>query len=316
VTSPSEAPGADPFRHQAFLYADEADYLAGTVPFVEEGLDAGEPVLVVVPQERLELLRTALPTTHPLLQMADMRLLGHNPARLIPAWTDFARPLLAEGRSTRAVGEPVWSERTADELAECAWHETLLNLAFSDAAGFSLLCPYDTFALDPAVIEGTHGSHPHMSGADQSDGNPAYLDTVPDFLDGPMSPVPEGVEWTAFDGSGHVELRARTREVAVAAGLDPQTVDDAVLAVNEAVANTVRHGGGRGQLRTWIDRGAFVCEIRDAGRIDDPLVGRRRPVIGQAGGRGLWLMTQICDLVQIRRVKGGQVVRIRLSDPS
>jgi anti-sigma regulatory factor (Ser/Thr protein kinase) len=316
VSSPPEAPpAADPFRHQAFLYANEADYLAGAVPFVEEGLAAGEPVLVVVPQERLELLRSALPTAHPLLQMADMRLLGHNPARLIPVWTDFARPLLAEGRSTRGIGEPVWSERSADELAECAWHETLLNLAFSDAAGFSLLCPYDTFALDPAVIAGAHGSHPHVSGAHESDANPSYLDTVPDCLDGPLSPVPEGIEWIAFDGSGHVELRARTRAAAVAAGLDAQTVEDAVVAVNEAVGNAVRHGGGRGQLRTWNDHGALVCEIRDTGRIEDPLVGRRRPVIGQAGGRGLWLMTQICDLVQIRRVDGGQVVRIRLSDP-
>jgi anti-sigma regulatory factor (Ser/Thr protein kinase) len=315
VTSLSEAPTRDPFRHQAFLYADEAEYLAGTVPFVEAGLDAGEPVLVVVPQERLELLRTALPTTHPLLQMADMRLLGHNPARLIPAWTDFARPLLAEGRSTRAVGEPAWSDRSAEELAECAWHETLLNLAFSDADGFSLLCPYDTFALDPAVIEGTHGSHPHIGGSSESDANPSYLDMVPSYLDAPLSPVPDGVEWIAFDASGHVELRARMRDAAVAAGLDAQTVDDAVLAVNEAVANSVRHGGGRGRLSTWTVRGALVCEIRDSGRIDDPLVGRRRPVIGQAGGRGLWLMTQLCDLVQIRRVDGGQVVRIRLSDP-
>jgi anti-sigma regulatory factor (Ser/Thr protein kinase) len=112
-----------------------------------------------------------------------------------------------------------------------------------------------------------------------------------------------------------VELRARTREAAVATGLDAQTVDDAVLAVNEAVDNAVRHGGGRGQLRSWTDRGTFVCEIRDRGRMGDPLVGRRRPSIGQAGGRGLWLMTQVCDLVQIRRVDGGQVVRLRLSDP-
>jgi anti-sigma regulatory factor (Ser/Thr protein kinase) len=315
VTSTPEAPPSDPFRHEAFLYTDEADYLAGTVPFVEAGLDAGEPVLVVVPQERLELLRTALPTGHPLLQMADMRLLGHNPARLIPAWTDFARPLLAEGRSIRAVGEPAWSERSADELAECAWHETLLNLAFNDAAGFSLLCPYDTLALDPAVIEGTHGSHPHLSGSDQLDTNPSYLEAVPDYLEGPLSPAPEGVEWIDFDASGHVELRARTREAAVATGLDAQTVDDAVLAVNEAIDNAVRHGGGRGQLRSWTDRGTFVCEIRDRGRMGDPLVGRRRPLIGQAGGRGLWLMTQVCDLVQIRQVDGGQVVRLRLSDP-
>ena len=37
----------DPFAHPAFFYRGHAEYLSGTVPFITEGLAAGEPVAVV-----------------------------------------------------------------------------------------------------------------------------------------------------------------------------------------------------------------------------------------------------------------------------
>ena len=36
------------FEHQACLYGDEEEFLAMAVPFVDEGLAAGEPVLAAV----------------------------------------------------------------------------------------------------------------------------------------------------------------------------------------------------------------------------------------------------------------------------
>ena len=56
--------------------------------------------------------------------------------------------------------------------------------------------------------------------------------------------------------------------------------------------------------------GALVVEVRDAGRIADPLVGRQLPSWDAVGGRGLWLANQLCDLVQIRSSDTGTVVRI------
>jgi hypothetical protein len=53
--------------------------------------------------------------------------------------------------------------------------------------------------------------------------------------------------------------------------------------------------------------------VRDAGRIADPLAGRIRPAIEQVNGRGLWLINQLCDLVQVRAVPGGQVLRLHMS---
>ena len=56
-----------------------------------------------------------------------MAVLGHNPARIIPAWRDFAD---AHAGPIRGIGEPIWPGRGADELVECQLHESLLNVAF------------------------------------------------------------------------------------------------------------------------------------------------------------------------------------------
>ena len=99
---------------------------------------------------------------------------------------------------------------------------------------------------------------------------------------------------------------------AAAAGLDAARTADLVLAVDEVATNSLRHGGGRGTLRIWQDADALVCEVRDAGRIEDPLAGRVRPPLDRDGGRGLWLVNQLCDLVQLRTLPTGAVVRLHV----
>jgi anti-sigma regulatory factor (Ser/Thr protein kinase) len=96
------------------------------------------------------------------------------------------------------------------------------------------------------------------------------------------------------------------------AGLSTERTNDLVLAVNEILSNSVRHGGGTGVLRIWQDDGSLVCEIEDGGSIGDPLADRRRPNPNQVGRRGLWMANQLCDLVQIRARPSGSVVRLHM----
>ena len=56
----------------------------------------------------------------------------------------------------------------------------------------------------------------------------------------------------------------------------------------------------------------LAAEVRDHGRIVDPLVGRQRPAPYELGGRGVWLANQLCDLVQVRSSAAGTVVRLRI----
>ena len=102
---------------------------------------------------------------------------------------------------------------------------------------------------------------------------------------------------------------------AAAAGLGPDRTADLVLAVDEIASNSLRHGGGRGTLRIWREDGALVCEVRDAGRIEDPLAGRQRPALDRDGGRGLWRVNQLCDLVQLRSFLDGAAVRVHVYLP-
>jgi anti-sigma regulatory factor (Ser/Thr protein kinase) len=107
-------------------------------------------------------------------------------------------------------------------------------------------------------------------------------------------------------------LRGIVRARARAAGLPPHRVVDLVLAVGEATANTVRHAGGTGTLKIWRDETEIVCEVSDAGRMQDPQAGRRRPAAGTRGGNGLWIIRQACDRVEVTSGDSGTVIRMHM----
>jgi anti-sigma regulatory factor (Ser/Thr protein kinase) len=60
----------------------------------------------------------------------------------------------------------------------------------------------------------------------------------------------------------------------------------------------------------WREPSAAVVEFSDSGRVTDPLTGRLMPPLGQEGGRGVYLVNQLCDLVQLRSSDRGTVVRV------
>src|SRR6185437_16379793 len=93
------------------------------------------------------------------VRFVDIREVGRNPARIIPVWRAFVDELGGDG-PVRGIGEPIWADRTPDELVECHLHESLLNVAFSDDPDFWLVCPYDDLALAPDVIEEMGRTHP------------------------------------------------------------------------------------------------------------------------------------------------------------
>ena len=141
----------DGFRHEALFYSSDAEFIAGTLPFVSEGCEAGEPVLVAARRERLDLLRLALGSHGHAKSVTFLEFdeLGLNPARIIPAWRQFYDECGGANRPIRGIGEPVWADRSRAEVEECRRHEALLNLAFADAEGFWLRCPYDRSTSRP-----------------------------------------------------------------------------------------------------------------------------------------------------------------------
>jgi anti-sigma regulatory factor (Ser/Thr protein kinase) len=310
----SEPVSVTTFRHEALLYSGMEEFLAGTVPFLREGVRRSEPTLVVVSRPKIAALTASLGADAAAVQFMDMAQVGANPAHIIPAWTEFVEKHARAGRPFRGIGEPIYPERAATELVECQRHEALLNVAFDDGPGWWLLCPYDTTALVPGVIDEAHRSHPYVAHdrTHTSSGLYPEVATAGAPFTAPL-PEPHAVRAAlAFNGSGLRPVRRLVSTEAARAGFTSQPIADLVLAVNEVAANSLAHGGGSGTFRVWRDGDVLVCEIRDGGHIDDPLVDRRRPAPGQRSGRGLWLANQLCDLVQLRSSTTGTTVRLHM----
>lgn len=305
------------FRHKALFYDGVDDFVRATLPFVRDGVRAGEPVLVAVEEPKIELLREGLGEDAAGVRFVEMRGLGRNPGCIIPAWREFVAENVGDGRRARGVGEPVWAGRSESEIHECHQHEALLNLAFDGGPAWSLVCPYDTVALPPEVIDVARRTHPIVGERGVTRRSTVYRDPRLDPLGGDLQPPPARREEMAFTVDDLSTVRATALACAQVAGLSAMRAEDLVLAVNELASNSVRHGGGRGILRSWREPDRFVCEVRDPGRIDDPLAGRALPVDGdRQGGHGLWLVNQLCDLVQLRSLRDGTAIRIHMAlDP-
>jgi anti-sigma regulatory factor (Ser/Thr protein kinase) len=309
---PAQAPSA-PFRHHVLCYANgDRGFLDGTLELVRDAVARDAGVLVAVGPARAQTLSEALGNDAACVRFVDMRKLGRNPARIIPAWREFIRESAGTRGDALGIGEPVWPGRSAAELDECARHEALLNLAFDDGPGWQLLCSYDLDGLDDAVIEAARHAHPLLGcdgiGSDNDEHIGAHEPPHP--FAGAL-PAPGGaVKQLAFACGSLARLRRVVCDWATQHALDVERTEELVLAVDELAANSIRHGGGSGTLRCWREGDVLLCEVQDAGSITEPLVGRSRPAAESLSGRGVWLVNQLCDLVQIRSLPGGGVVRV------
>lgn len=79
------------FRHEAVFYSGWDEFVNGTVPFIRQGVAAGEAVLVVESTTKIDMLRMALDANADRVVFADMAEVGANPARIIPAWQEFVQ---------------------------------------------------------------------------------------------------------------------------------------------------------------------------------------------------------------------------------
>ena len=304
----------DAFHHEALFYKGEDGFLRGALPFIAEALAADEPLMIAVSDARTELLKQVLGDDAERVLFVNMRVLGGNPARIVPAWREFVSGHAADGRPARGIGEPVWPGRSDAELGECERHESLLNVAFAEGPDWRLLCPYDLDALDAHAIEAARLTHPSLVHEGVSRRNDAYLPLhhAPGPFHGSL-PEPAGeTEELAFTAMGLGAVRKLVSRRATGADLAEEAREDLVLGINELVTNSVQYGGGGGTLSIWTESDALVCEVRDRGHISDPLAGRLPPPLDQHGGRGLWLVNHLCDLVQTRSSRAGTIVRVHM----
>ncbi|MEU9099571.1 anti-sigma factor RsbA family regulatory protein [Streptomyces sp. NPDC048361] len=302
------AAAREPFVHPALFYFDTAQYISGTVPFLLEGLEAGEPAAVAAPPDRLELIREGLGQRAAEVRFVDMTQAGRNPGRIIPSvLRKFADAQMTADR-VRIIGEPIWLGRSAIEYPACVQHEALINAAFAGRR-VTILCPYDAARLDRETLTDALATHPIVIDAEGESVSAAYNpDEVVARYNEPLT-APLDAAAYAFAAQTLPDARYFAASHARTLGASGVSLGDVELVVAELTTNSVVHGFGSGELRIWGDQGRIVCEVHDAGRLSDPLAGRRPPNPRQPGGRGLLLVHQLADLVRHHSGDDGTTIR-------
>jgi anti-sigma regulatory factor (Ser/Thr protein kinase) len=298
------------FVHETVTYSGDQGFLDGVLGFVREGLERDEAVVVVEPRPRLDLLRDALGTDAGAVRLLDMTEVGANPGRIIGVWAGALDRAHHEGRVLRGVGEPAHPARTPAELAECELHEVLLDDAFGGGPAWRLLCPYDAGGLPPAVCARSHSTHPYRSGTEGPEPTGSPRLTAAALMAAPLPPPADVVLRGEFGAADLAAVRRTVATWARSCELPDERVEALSLAASELATNSVRHGGGGGTVAMWSEPGAAHVEFSDAGRLTDPLVGRRLPDPTRIGGHGVYLVHQLCDLVQVRSTPSGTTVRV------
>jgi anti-sigma regulatory factor (Ser/Thr protein kinase) len=294
------------FEHLALFYRGDAEYLDGVVPFLLEGLDRGQAVAVAVPGRNLMLVEKALEDLADEVRLIDMERAGRNPGGILPgvlyAFAD------AHPGPVRIVGEPIWAERTPEEYPACVQHEALINRAFA-GRDLTVLCPYDSAELKPAVLADAERTHPELRDSCGGWPSPRY-DPMAVLTDYNLPlPAPAAAAEFRFDLTLLAAARAFAETWSARYGLRHPRRGDLVLAASELCTNSVLYAGGEGVLRLWREPAQVVLEVCDRGTVTDPLAGRVPAPSGRPGGRGLVLVNRLADLVRMHRALGGTRVR-------
>jgi anti-sigma regulatory factor (Ser/Thr protein kinase) len=299
-----QAAGPGGFRHAALLHRDPEEFTAGVLGFVRAGVRAHEPVLVAGSGPGLRLLRAELGAEDDLVTWSDLARCDPGPG-VVDLMRSFA--LRYAGRPVRCVQEVAWPGRPHGDTAETMRQETLINRAFAQVPA-TIMCAYDTRAA-AGVLAGAERAHPSLIRAGQAQPSRHFAATGPGEL--PLSPPPAAAMVLRYR-EDQARLRGATADYGRASGLDEDRVQDVVLAVGELAGNTLKHTSGPGTLTMWRADGELLAQIDDSGHIRGPLPGIQPGTPGLAGSQGLWLVHQLCDLVDIRTGPGGTSIRLHV----
>jgi anti-sigma regulatory factor (Ser/Thr protein kinase) len=309
--SPSSGTG---FVHEALMYRSERELRDALHALLRDAAAAREPVLVVLPRPHLDRFRDTLDDTGAEVRFEDMEAVGHNPNCLLETVAEWVE---GHGGRARVISEALWPGRTYPETVECLRHEALVNHALA-GTGATVISTYDAEHLDAQTLAAAEMTHPTVREDGKARRSASYgdpLDTLAMQLidEWPMESPSEPVSEHPFTGS----LRELRRDIAgdpLVGRLSSRRRSDLVFAINEAATNAVRHGDGACTTRIWHDGRSVVSEVTFDGSLDDLLAGRRRPQADATAGRGLWLINQVCDLVQLRSDRSGTTLRMHVRD--
>ncbi|MEU0228604.1 sensor histidine kinase [Streptomyces sp. NPDC006284] len=303
--------------HQALIYGSDDEFLAATVPFCLDGLEQGDAVLAVTTPGNTDLLRQALDGARAHIDFGDTEEWYRTPGRTLGDYYRYVDRLTGTGghRRVRVIGEPVWTSRDALETAEWTRYEAAVNVAFADCPAW-IVCPYDTRVLPEDVVAGARRTHPVIEAAATVLPSDRYVEPTADGgWRRPLQPLgTEDGDLVMRFGTDLSAVRAEVAASAVRMGLSEDGTRRLVFAVNEVATNAVQHGGGAGELVMRRSGRRVVCDVTSTGDNDSGwFVGYLPPDPQRQRGHGMWVVRQLCDLLEVHTAQNSTTVRLHVS---
>jgi anti-sigma regulatory factor (Ser/Thr protein kinase) len=277
-------------RHNAFVYSSLDEYVARSVAFLREGLEAGDGAIVAHTRPGLAAMREALGSNANEVTFVDVSSTYTRPARTLAAYYKIFTGELQKTASLRAVADV---QLGPDPREWDLWmgYEAVFNRSFSHLPLW-VWCTYNSDRLTDPILDGVWQTHPEVVTDDTWDASKDYDD--PDELLRRVTPEPRplsGLRSISF-GHGEDEFRERLARELAADEVSEAKALDMLVASTEVFKNAVEVGGGVEDVRVGRADGRFVCEITDRGPgFDDPGAGYLPPREGVGGG--LWVARQL-----------------------
>jgi len=157
----------------------------------------------------------------------------------------------------------------------------------------------DLGRANPGGAQPTPDGHA-TAGASRESWRPVAASGDPGARTGPIAPTDVPLD-QPFDSNDLFALRAAVAAHASDLGLSPDQVADVVMIAHELASNVVRHGGTTGRLRLWRANNSVLCQVSDTGPgLPEPAsVGIERAPLSALDGRGLWIVRQLSDRLDI-----------------
>lgn len=301
------------FVHAALIYRSQQEFLDVVAGFVGDGLAGNEAVLLAVPPALMALLRDELyaggePPAG--VRMADITESARNPSRFMAMQGAFVDE--HPDRRVRIVSQLAWPGRSREEFVACIEHEALVNEAM-DGYPATALCLYDASALDDGVLADARATHPLLCKSGALQRSPDYAPgEVLERCNQPLPANPGAVTYLVRRSADLRPARSFAVDYAGWVGLSQESIEDLQLVATELATNSLMYTGGACRLAFWQDDRYLVCEARDTGRFDDPLVGRLDPGPCGPASRGLYLVNAISDLVRTHTTSTGTTIQAYL----
>ncbi|WNV88141.1 anti-sigma factor RsbA family regulatory protein [Umezawaea sp. Da 62-37] len=306
------------YFHETAFYGSDEEFVSLVVPFVRDGLEAGEPTVVACSYDNEKLVREAVGDVSGIdfLPGADQY---SRPTSAIKRFRDKFASLSGTGApQIRVIGD-VPHPGTGAPWDWWARYEAAVNRAFDE---FQLwgLCPYDTRTTPAEVLADVERTHPVIASADGRHVRNSRFVRPEEFFVNRGRPRPDVLEQRSpslllIDPSPSAVRRA-VRDAAAATTVSASEVDDLVFAASEAVTNGLTHGCAPVRFRLWADADHLVLTVTDGGSGPvDPTVGLVPTTKTATAGLGLWLTYQTCSYVTLDRHDDGFTVRVVAGPP-